>query len=87
LTSLLGRTERSATPGNVGDREPVPELTRGLIGNRGYISHRPFHELRERGLRLIAKIRQNMHDKLMPMADKLLLRKRAIIETINANPR
>jgi IS5 family transposase len=75
------------TPGNVDDREPVPELTRGLtgklIGDRGYISHRLVHELWERGLRLIAKIRKNMHDKLMPMVDKLLLRKRAIIETIN----
>ena len=75
------------TPGNVDDREPVPELTRGLtgkpIGDRGYISHRPFHELWERGLRLITKLRKSMLNKLMPMADKLLLRKRAIIETIN----
>lgn len=75
------------TPGNVDDREPVPELTRGLtgklIGDRGYISHRLFHELCGRGLQLVTKIRKNMHNKLMPMVDKLLLRKRAIIETIN----
>lgn len=75
------------TPGNVDDREPVPELTQGLtgklIGDRGYISHRLFYELWERGLQLITKIRKNMHNKLMPMVDKLLLRKRAIIETIN----
>ena len=32
---------------------------------------------------LITKIRKNMHNKPMPLADKLLLRKRAIIETIN----
>lgn len=32
---------------------------------------------------LITKIRKNMHNKLMPMVDKRLLRKRAIIETIN----
>ena len=75
------------TPGNVDDREPVPELTRGLtgkpIGDRGSICHRLFHELWERGLQSITKTRKNMHDKLMPMADNLLLRKRAIIETIN----
>lgn len=75
------------TPGNVDDREPVPELTQGLtgklIGDRGYISQKLFHELWERGLQLITKIRQNMHNKLMLMVDKLLLRKRAIIETIN----
>ena len=31
----------------------------------------------------MTKIRKNMHNKLMPLVDKLLLRKRAIIETIN----
>jgi len=34
-------------------------------------------------LQLITKLRQNMHNKLMPLADQLLLRKRAIIEIIN----
>jgi hypothetical protein len=75
------------TPGNVDDRAPVPELTQGLtgklIGDRGYLSSQLFHVLWERGLQLITKIRKNMHNKLMPMVDKLLLRKRAIIETIN----
>lgn len=75
------------TPGNVDDREPVPELTQGLtgklIGDRGYISSQLFHVLWERGLQLVTKIRKNMQNKLMPLVDKLLLRKRAIIETIN----
>ena len=34
-------------------------------------------------MQLITKLRQNMHNKLMPLADQLLLRKRAIIEIIN----
>jgi hypothetical protein len=75
------------TPGNVDDRRPVPELTRGLtgklVGDRGYLSQQLFKVLWDRGLQLITKIRKNMHNKLMPLADKLLLRKRAIIETIN----
>jgi hypothetical protein len=75
------------TPGNVDDRQPVSELTQGLtgklIGDRGYISQQLFEVLWERGLHLITKIRKNMHNKLMPLADKLLLRKRAIIETIH----
>ena len=75
------------TPGNVDDREPVLELTQGLtgklIGDRGYISQKLFNELWERGLQLITKIRRNMHNQLMPMVDKLLLRKRALIESIN----
>ena len=75
------------TPGNVDDREPVPALTPGLtgtlIGDRGSISQQLFDELWEQGLQLITKVRRNMHNKLMPMVDKLSLRKRAIIESIN----
>jgi hypothetical protein len=75
------------TPGNVDDRQPVPDLTQGLtgklIGDRGDISQRLFDELWERGLHLITKIRKSMHNQLMPLMDKLLLRKRAIIESIN----
>ena len=74
------------TPGNVDDRQPVPELTEGLtgklIGDRGYISQKLFDTLWERGLQLITKVRKNMHNKLLPIVDKLLLRKRALIETI-----
>ena len=75
------------TPGNVDDRAPMPELTQGLTGqlvrDRGYISQQLFKVLWARGLQLITKIRKNMPNELMPLADKLLLRKRAIIETIN----
>ena len=75
------------TPGNVDDREPVPELTAGLtgklIGDRGSISQQWFDEHWERGLQWIIKIRRNMRNKLILMVDKLLLRKQAIIESIN----
>jgi len=75
------------TPGPVDDWEPVPELTQGLtgklIGDRGYISSKLFHVLWERGLHWVTKIQRNMHNKLMPLVDKLLLPKRTIIETIN----
>ena len=54
-----------------------------MIGDRGSISSQLFPILWERGLHLVTRIRKNMHNKLMPMVDKLLLRKRAIIETIN----
>jgi hypothetical protein len=85
------RGERLAfrlTPGNVDEREPVPELTQGvtgkLSGDRGYLSSPLFHVLWERGLHLVTKLRKNRHTKLMPLVDKLLLRQRALIETINA---
>ena len=75
------------TPGNVDDRKPVPKLARRLFGklfgDKGYISQALFDELLEQDVQLITGIRKNMKNRLMPMMDKILLRKRAIIETIN----
>ena len=75
------------TPGNVDDRKPIPELTQDLIGklfgDKGYISQALFEQLLERGLQLMTRIKKNMKNKLMPMLDKILLRKRALIETVN----
>ena len=75
------------TPGNIDDRQPVPHLTRRLFGklfgDKGYISAELFTELWERGLQLITHIRCNMTNRLMPLLDKILLRKRLLIETVN----
>lgn len=75
------------TPGNVDDRKPVPQLTETiwgkLFGDKGYISKSLFEELFERDIQLITRLRKNMKNQLMLMEDKILLRKRAIIETIN----
>jgi hypothetical protein len=75
------------TTGNVDDRKPVPRLTKTLygklIGDRGYISKKLVELLSGRGLQLITKIKSKMKNRLMPLIDKLLLRKRALIETIN----
>lgn len=75
------------TPGNVDDREPVPALSRRLFGkliaDRGYISQALFEQLLDTfGVQLITKLRKNMKNRLLPLMDKLLLRKRAIIESI-----
>jgi hypothetical protein len=75
------------TRGNVDDRKPVPDLVKGLvgklIGDKGYLSQPLFEQLYEQGLQLITKIKKNMKNKLMPIIDKVLLRKRAIIESVN----
>jgi hypothetical protein len=75
------------SPGNVDDRKPVPQLAAKLwgklFGDRGYISQALFEELFAEGVQLITPIRKNMKNRLMPLWDKLLLRKRSIIETIN----
>lgn len=74
------------TKANVDDRKTVDYLSQGLsgklVGDKGYISQALFDVLYARGLQLITKIRKNMKNKLMPMIDKLLLRKRALVETV-----
>jgi hypothetical protein len=75
------------TPGNVDDRRPVPRLVTRLfgtlVGDRGYISQQLAEDLFIRhGLHLITKLRKNMHNRLLSLTDKLLLRKRALIESI-----
>jgi hypothetical protein len=74
------------TPGNVDDRVPVPDLAEGLwgklFGDRGYISQDLFEQLWENGVPLITKLKRKMKNKLLPLWDKLLLRKRALIESV-----
>lgn len=75
------------TPGNVDDRKPVPKLVKDLFGkifaDKGYLSQPLFRQLLETfGVQLITKLKSNMKNRLLPLADRLLLRKRAIIETI-----
>ncbi len=75
------------TPGHVDDRKPVPQLVKQLFGklfgDKGYLSQPLFDSLLEQGLQIITGIKANMKNRLMLMSDKLLLRKRYIIETIN----
>ena len=54
-----------------------------LFGDKGYISKKLFDALFSRGLQLITGIKNNMKNKLMPLFDKVILRKRAMIESIN----
>lgn len=74
------------TPGNVDDRAPVRDLCRDLLGklvaDKGYISGSLAAELLEDGIELITKLRKNMKAKLLPLWDRLLLRKRALIECV-----
>ena len=81
---VLGLT---LTPGNTDDRRPVAKLVRSLwgklFGDRGYIGQELFEQLWTEGLQLITKLKRNMKNKLMPILDQLLLRKRALIECVN----
>lgn len=75
------------TAGNVDDRKPVPSLCKELwgklFGDKGYISSKLMGELIDQGVELITSVRKNMKNRLISMEDKLLLRKRSVIETVN----
>jgi Transposase DDE domain len=77
------------TPGNTSDSSVpvVATLARKmygkLFGDRGYISKDLFTALWGNGVHLITGIRRNMKNKLMNTMDKVMLRGRSIIETIN----
>lgn len=75
------------TAGNIDDRAPVKNLCQKIVGklfgDKGYISSALFSELYEQGVKLITKLRANMKNKLMPLLDKLLLRKRGLIESVH----
>ncbi len=78
------------TAGNVADNSKAlvsrlagDKLWGKLFGDKGYISTQLFETLRERNIQLITSLRGNMKNKLLPLEDKLLLRKRSLIESIN----
>lgn len=75
------------TPAKVDDRRPVPGLVKGLqgkvFGDRGYISQALFAGLFAKGVQLMTKLRKDMKNKLLSLGDKLLLRNRSLIETVN----
>ncbi len=75
------------TPANTDDRKPRPRLAKRLwgklFGDRGYLSQPLFDQLWAQDVQLITKLKKNMKNKLLPLIDKLLLRKRALIETVN----
>lgn len=75
------------TPGNIADVSVVENLSKSvygrLFGDKGYISSEVSKRLLDRGLQLFTSLRSTMKPKLMNMEDKILLRKRSLIETVN----
>ena len=74
------------TPGNNADSTMLDAMTQHLGGtldaDKGDIGRDLFRKLWQRGLHLITRIRRNMRNDLMPLADKIMLRKRFLIETV-----
>ena len=72
------------TPGNVDDRKHLLSMTQGItgkmFGDKGYIKKELFEQLLTRELQLITPLKSNMINKFIPIDDKILLRKRSVIE-------
>ena len=75
------------TTGEVNAQVPVERMARELwgqlFGDRGSISRVLHQALWAHGLALMTLVRRNMKPRLMRLWDRLLLRKRFLIETIN----
>ncbi len=77
------------TKGNVDDRNPLKNksfhknIFGKLFGDKRYLSQNLFEQLFIDGIHMITKLRKNMKNSLMHIHDKVLLKKRALIETVN----
>lgn len=77
------------TQANVDDREPLrnhdfhKRIFGKIYGDKGYIGKDLFEQLFVDGVHLVTKIRKNMKNSLMLLQDRIMLRKRALIETVN----
>jgi len=77
------------TQGNTDDRAPLAnesftkKVMGKLFGDKGYLGEKLFAFLFVNGIQLITKLRKNMKGKIMSVSDSILLRKRAVIESVN----
>ncbi len=76
------------SPRNVDNRNPLSgtnllaKIYRKLFADRGYISQYLFKKSFIDGIHKITKLRKKMKNSLMRISDKILLRKRALVETV-----
>lgn len=68
------------------DLKIAKELLDGMNGkifaDKGYIGKKEFIELLEQGLILVTSVRKNMKNRLLTLWDRILLKKRSLIESI-----
>ena len=81
----------SFTAGNTDDRKALknminsrfaPDIKGEIFGDRGYISKSLFDDLWNKGVKLVTRVKKNMKNVLMTLEEKILLLKRALIETV-----
>lgn len=74
------------TSGNKNDLKVATSMLKDfkgkIYGDKGYVSKKEFIQLLEQGLILITGIKKNMKNRLLELWDKILLRKRSLIESV-----
>ena len=69
------------------NEEVMDSLTKEIFGkifaDRGYISQKLFEKLLQKDITLVTRAKKNMKNKLMDFYDRLMLRKRTVIESVN----
>ena len=74
------------TDGSRDDRKPLEDMTAArqgkIFADQGHVSQPLLERLWQRGLHWVTSICRNRKKDLIPMLDKVLLRKRFIIETL-----
>ncbi|WP_162180830.1 IS982 family transposase [Candidatus Protochlamydia amoebophila] len=75
------------TTDNPDDRKPVPEMVEGMKGkafaDKGFIAEKLTHTLMQKGIHLFPKVKKKMKNQWITLVDKLMLKKRAMIESVN----
>lgn len=79
------------TPGNVVDNNTqiieqlMQDIYGKVYGDKGYLLNADlFKKLFCQGVHLVTKIRRNMKNKLMDIKDKIMLKKRGVVESVGA---
>jgi hypothetical protein len=79
------------TPGNVADNnvqviERLTDNIKGTVyGDKGYLLNQDLlKKLYSRGVKMISKAKANMKPKIMDISDRLMLKKRGIVESVGS---
>lgn len=74
------------TKGNRDDRKSVNILCKNMFGkvygDKGYISQKLFEEMFELGVKIVTQMKKNMKPKTMLLEERLMLKKRSLIESV-----
>jgi hypothetical protein len=63
--------------------EPLSEyLFVKLFGDKGYLNQKIFRKILKKGLQIVTQIRSNIKNKLINYTDRIILRKRSLIESV-----